>query len=152
MPGIRTAARMLIGLFTVTPLTAYAQSLQATAGNWAALTNLQSGVQLRVIRNNGKSITGFLHEASDSGIVLSGPKERVSIVRKDVRKVYRNCPGATRRRSMLNLGLLGASTAATVVLARNHQRMFMAPVMLTYSLLCVSRPSRYVLIYEKRTP
>jgi hypothetical protein len=85
------------------PLAAYAQSQPTMVGEWTAVMNLQPRVQLRVAKNDGKIVMGLLQEASDSVIVLSHPRARISIMRSDVRRVCKSCPGASLRRSILKL-------------------------------------------------
>ncbi len=111
MNGIRIVAGMLSALVLANPITAASQSPCLVIPEWAALTYLHSGVRLRVIRKDGKSYTGDPKSASDSVIVLSRSKTQLSIGRGEIRQVYRSCPGSSARRSIRDLGLLGASSS-----------------------------------------
>ena len=152
MIRIRIAAWIIPGLSLLLPLEAAAQRPPALAGNWGVVRNLEPNTQLRVVKVNGEIVAGYLQCATDSQIVLFVPGGKACLPQDQIRRVFRLCPGPSVRRSILNLGILAGSVAAAVVLSKNYRPLTGVPLGMTYAYLCVSRPTRTVLIYEASAP
>ena len=101
----------LLKEFTVLALSIAALALSATAqqqrpeGNWADLSHLAPGVEIRVVLTNGRTLRGFLQSATSDSLTINATTSQESLLRQDVRRVQLKRQGRRGRNTLIGFAV-----------------------------------------------
>jgi hypothetical protein len=109
---------VLVTIAAVLVLSASAQQTKPIA-QWANLNGLESGSEIRVVLNGGKTITGFLQTVSADSMAINAATSQEALSRQDVKLVSLKRPGHRGRNTVIGL-LIGAGAGLASGAAIDH--------------------------------
>jgi hypothetical protein len=117
LPLLATMAAVLV-------LNATAQQTKPIA-QWANLNLLDSGSEIRVVLNGGKTMTGFLQNVSADSIAINAATSQEALSRQDVKLVSLKRPGHRGRNTVIGLSIgAGGGLATGAAIDRNNHGWF----------------------------
>jgi hypothetical protein len=116
--------RLRITTAAVLVLNATAQQTKPIA-QWANLNRLESGSEIRVALNGGKTITGFLQSVSADSLAINAATSQEALSRPDVKLVSLKRAGHRGRNTVIGLLIgVGAGLASGAAIDRNNHGWF----------------------------
>jgi hypothetical protein len=86
---------------------------------------LESGSEIRVVLNGGKTIIGFLQNVSADSIAINAATSQEALSRQDVKLVSLKCPGHRGRNTVIGLLIgVGGGLATGAAIDRNNHGWF----------------------------
>ena len=91
---------------------------ESKRGDWAVLSGLATGTEVRVTLSGKKTVRGFLQRSDADSLVINAPTSQETLARQDVRRVQSKRAGHRGRNTLIGLGVgfaggLAAGPAST---------------------------------------
>jgi hypothetical protein len=115
---------LLVTMAVVLVQSASAQQTKPIA-QWANLNGLESGSEIRVVLNGGKTITGFLQSVSPDSMAINAATSQEALSRQDVKLVSLKRAGHRGRNTVIGLLIgVGAGLASGAAIDHNNHGWF----------------------------
>jgi len=102
-------------------LSAMAQQ-QESKSNWAGLSHVAPGSEIRVVLVDGRTLRGFLQSATSDSLMINATTSQESLLRQDIRRVQLKPQGRRGRNTLIGFAVGAVGGLAVGAAADYHER------------------------------